>query len=85
MSQVATDPDFGFDVCDRMVPDISSLRSGKIVPKTIKKTTKKTTNLQQEANVELFPKELVKMVNNRRHDGSFEGRLCILVYDNLFF
>ena len=71
MSQVATDSDFGFDVCDRMVPDISSLRSGRM-----EKKTKKPKNLQQKANVELFSKEFVKMVDNRRPDGSFEGRLC---------
>ena len=73
MSQVATDPDFGFDVCDRMVPDISSLRSGRVP-----KETKKPKNLQQKTNVELFSKDFVKMVDNRRPDGSFEGKLCDL-------
>ena len=71
MSQVATDPDFGYDDCDRMVPDISSLRSGRV-----EKKPKKPKNLKQKANVELFSKEFVKMVDNRRPDGSFEGRLC---------
>ena len=71
MSQVATDSDFGFDVCDRMVPDISSLRSGRMTPKT-----KKTENLQQKANVGPISEEFVKMVDTQRPDGSFEGRLC---------